>query len=245
MEGNSENRVRTPTQSGRTPQRRQTSTGVNRTVNRTANSNQAQQNRQRPQMREESVIDLGGYAQQQSVEPPKSSKKISLKTIIIAVVAVLIVGSLLGVRAKLAKNLDVQRSAVLKEQANLKGMISGYDDNIMPFLLECIAYAKSKTSDYDSVLKAKDTFDKSGKEYSDYKTLKVSVDGFINYTKSVSGLVDTAGYKEKLNSLNFYSANISNSLKSYNQLVSNYNIFKNNFKYKFIGKNNEFKLIEE
>jgi len=75
MEGNSENRVRTPTQSGRTPQRRQTSN----VVSRTATSNQSQQHRQRPQMREESVIDLGGYAQQQSVEPPKSNKKISLK----------------------------------------------------------------------------------------------------------------------------------------------------------------------
>lgn len=180
-----------------------------------------------------------------AVEPPVQKKKIPILALVIGVIALIVVGGLLVARAKFSKDIDNQRVAVLKEQTNLNEMIVEYSNNVMPLLLECVAYTKSKTTDYDSTLKALDTFSKSGKTYNDYKSLKLSVDSFINYTKTIEGLTETAGYKEKINNLNFYSVNIGDSLNSYNQLVNSYNIFKNNFKYKFIGKNNEFSLIEE
>lgn len=180
-----------------------------------------------------------------AVEPPVQKKKIPILALVLGVMALIVVGGLLVARAKFSKDIDTQRVAVLKEQTNLNEMIVEYSNNVMPLLLECVAYTKSKTTDYDSTLKALDTFSKSSKTYNDYKSLKLSVDSFINYTKTIEGLTETAGYKEKINNLNFYSANIGTSLTSYNQLVNNYNIFKNNFKYKFIGKNNEFSLIEE
>lgn len=180
-----------------------------------------------------------------AVEPPVQRKKIPILALVLGVIALILVGSLLVARAKFSKDIDNQRVAVLNEQNNLNEMIVEYSKNVMPLLLECVAYTKSKTTDYDSTLKALDTFNKSGKTYNDYKSLKLSVDSFINYTNTIEGLTGTAGYKEKINNLNFYSVNIGNSLNSYNQLVNSYNIFKNNFKYKFIGRNNEFSLIEE
>lgn len=180
-----------------------------------------------------------------AVEPPVQKKKIPILALVLGVIALIVVGGLLVARAKFSKDIDTQRVAVLKEQTNLNEMVVEYSKNVMPLLLECVAYTKSKTTDYDSTLKALDTFSKSGKTYNDYKSLKLSVDSFINYTKTIEGLTETAGYKEKINNLNFYSVNIGDSLNSYNQLVNSYNIFKNNFKYKFIGKNNEFSLIEE
>ena len=179
------------------------------------------------------------------VDSPVQRKKIPVLAVVLGVIALILVGGLLVARAKFSKDINNQRVAVLKEQTNLNEMIVEYSNNVMPLLLECAAYTKSKTTDYDSTLKALDTFSKSSKTYNDYKSLKLSVDTFINYTKTIEGLTETAGYKEKINNLNFYSVNIGTSLNSYNQLVNNYNIFKNNFKYKFIGKNNEFSLIEE
>ena len=219
---------------------------------------QSQANNQRPVQRQgqrpnnqqgqyenplESGFSLGNNGG--AVEPPVQKKKIPILALVIGVIALIVVGGLLAARAKFSKDIDTQRVAVLKEQTNLNEMIVEYSNNVMPLLLECVAYTKSKTTDYDSTLKALDTFSKSGKTYNDYKSLKLSVDTFINYTKTIEGLTETAGYKEKINNLNFYSVNIGTSLNSYNQLVNNYNIFKNNFKYKFIGKNNEFSLIEE
>ena len=180
--------------------------------------------------------------QEQSQEldnKPKSKKPL------IRVVAVII--SLVGlwvVISKLKNNLDAQRNVILAEQAKINEYIDGYNESVMPFLLDCMAYSKIHTSDYDTVLKAKQVLD-ADKNYNNYKALKTSVDSFINYTKIIDGLADTVGYKQKLDILNSYSINISSSVKNYNQIVNNYSVFRNNFKYKFISNSKEFSLMEE
>lgn len=177
---------------------------------------------------------------QESDNKPKSKK-----LLIIAVIIILI--GLVGlwvVVSKLKNNLNAQRNVILAEQAKINEYIDGYNESVMPFLLDCMAYSKIHTSDYDIVLKAKQVLDVD-KTYENYKALKTSVDSFINYTKVIDGLADTVGYKQKLDILNAYSINISNSVKNYNQLVNNYSVFRNNFKYKFISNGKEFSLMEE
>ena len=186
-----------------------------------------------------------GFNGQQAQQTVPSKPKVNKLFIILGVIAVLILVSLSVLFVKFKKEVDAQRNVIIKEMDNIKEMELAYKDGIMPFMLECIAYSKVMTSDYNSVLDAIDSFDTSAKTYADYKELKKVVDSFINYSKTVDGLANTAGYKTKLNNLNFYSENIKVSLDNYNKLASSYVIFKNNFKYKFIGSNTEFSNIEE
>ena len=204
---------------------------------------------QRPQgqgpVRENDNILSNGFSGQQAQQTVPSKPKVNKLFIILGVIALLILVSLSVLFVKFRKEVDAQRNVIIKEMDNIKEMELAYKDGIMPFMLECIAYSKVMTSDYNSVLDAIDSFDTSAKTYADYKELKKVVDSFINYSKTIEGLADTAGYKTKLNNLNFYSENIKVSLDNYNKLVSSYVIFKNNFKYKFIGSNTEFSNIEE
>ena len=204
---------------------------------------------QRPQVqrpvRENDNILSNGFNGQQAQQTVPSKPKVNKLFIVLGIIAVLILVSLSVLFVKFRKEVDAQRNVIIKEQDNIKEMELAYKDGIMPFMLECIAYSKVMTSDYNSVLDAIDSFDTSAKTYADYKELKKVVDSFINYSKTVEGLDNTAGYKTKLNNLNFYSENIKVSLDNYNKLVSSYVIFKNNFKYKFIGSNTEFSNIEE
>ena len=210
---------------------------------------QRQAQAQRPQgqrpLRENDNILSNGFNGQQAQQTVPSKPKVNKLFIVLGVIAVLVIVSLSVLFVKFRKEVDAQRNVIIKEQDNIKEMELAYKDGIMPFMLECIAYSKVMTSDYNSVLDAIDSFDTSAKTYADYKELKKVVDSFINYSKTIEGLADTAGYKTKLNNLNFYSENIKVSLDSYNKLVSSYVIFKNNFKYKFIGSNTEFSNIEE
>lgn len=183
--------------------------------------------------------------QEQSQESDNKPKNKPKKLLIVAVIIILV--GLVGlwvVISKLKNNLNAQRNVILAEQAKINEYIDGYNESVMPFLLDCMAYSKIHTSDYDTVLKAKQVLDVD-KTYNNYKALKTSVDSFINYTKVIDGLADTVGYKQKLDILNAYSVNISNSIKNYNQLVNNYSVFRNNFKYKFISNSKEFSLMEE
>lgn len=204
---------------------------------------------QRPQgqgpVRENDNILSNGFSGQQAQQTVPSKPKVNKLFIILGVIALLILVSLSVLFVKFRKEVDAQRNVIIKEMDNIKEMELAYKDGIMPFMLECIAYSKVMTSDYNSVLDAIDSFDTSAKTYADYKELKKVVDSFINYSKTIEGLADTAGYKTKLNNLNFYSENIKVSLDNYNKLVSSYVMFKNNFKYKFIGSNTEFSNIEE
>ena len=204
---------------------------------------------QRPQgqgpVRENDNILSNGFNGQQAQQTVPSKPKVNKLFIILGVIALLILVGLSVLFVKFKKEVDAQRNVIIKEMDNIKEMELAYKDGIMPFMLECIAYSKVMTSDYNSVLDAIDSFDTSAKTYADYKELKKVVDSFINYSKTIEGLADTAGYKTKLNNLNFYSENIKVSLDNYNKLVSSYVIFKNNFKYKFIGSNTEFSNIEE
>ena len=204
---------------------------------------------QRPQgqrpVRENDNILSNGFNGQQAQQTVPSKPKVNKLFIVLGIIAVLILVSLSVLFVKFRKEVDAQRNVIIKEQDNIKEMELAYKDGIMPFMLECIAYSKVMTSDYNSVLDAIDSFDTSAKTYADYKELKKVVDSFINYSKTIEGLADTAGYRTKLNNLNFYSENIKVSLDNYNKLVSSYVIFKNNFKYKFIGSNTEFSNIEE
>ena len=204
---------------------------------------------QRPQgqgpVRENDNILSNGFSGQQAQQTVPSKPKVNKLFIILGVIALLILVSLSVLFVKFRKEVDAQRNVIIKEMDNIKEMELAYKDGIMPFMLECIAYSKVMTSDYNSVLDSIDSFDTSAKTYADYKELKKVVDSFINYSKTIDGLADTAGYKTKLNNLNFYSENIKVSLDNYNKLVSSYVIFKNNFKYKFIGSNTEFSNIEE
>ena len=204
---------------------------------------------QRPQgqrpVRENDNILSNGFNGQQAQQNVSSKPKVNKLLIVLGVIVLSILVSLSVLFVKFRKEVDAQRNVIIKEMDNIKEMELAYKDGIMPFMLECIAYSKVMTSDYNSVLDAIDSFDTSAKTYADYKELKKVVDSFINYSKTIEGLADTAGYKTKLNNLNFYSENIKVSLDNYNKLVSNYVIFKNNFKYKFIGSNTEFSNIEE
>lgn len=204
---------------------------------------------QRPQgqrpVRENDNILSNGFNGQQAQQTVPSKPKVNKLFIVLGTIALLILVSLSVLFVKFKKEVDAQRNVIIKEMDNIKEMELAYKDGIMPFMLECIAYSKVMTSDYNSVLDAIDSFDTSAKTYADYKELKKVVDSFINYSKTIEGLADTAGYKTKLNNLNFYSENIKVSLDNYNKLVSSYVIFKNNFKYKFIGSNTEFSNIEE
>lgn len=199
---------------------------------------------QRPVSENDNILSSGFNGQQAQQNVP-SKPKVNKLFIVLGVISVLILVSLSVLFVKFRKEVDAQRNVIIKEMDNIKEMELAYKDGIMPFMLECIAYSKVMTSDYNSVLDAIDSFDTSAKTYADYKELKKVVDSFINYSKTVEGLADTAGYKTKLNNLNFYSENIKVSLDNYNKLVSSYSIFKNNFKYKFIGSNTEFSNIEE
>ena len=199
---------------------------------------------QRPVSENDNILSNGFNGQQAQQNVP-SKPKVNKLFIVLGIIAVIVLVSLSVLFVKFRKEVDAQRAVIIKEQNNIKDMELAYEDGIMPFMLECIAYSKVMTSDYNSVLDAIDSFDTSAKTYADYKELKKVVDSFINYSKTVEGLADTAGYKTKLNNLNFYSENIKVSLDNYNKLVSSYSIFKNNFKYKFIGSNTEFSNIEE
>jgi hypothetical protein len=181
--------------------------------------------------------------QSQESDNKHKPKKLLIKVIAVILILIGLVG-LCVVISKLKNNLNAQRNVILAEQAKINEYIDGYNESVMPFLLDCMAYSKIHTSDYDTVLKAKQVLDVD-KNYENYKALKTSVDGFINYTKIIDGLADTVGYKQKLDILNAYSINISNSVKNYNQLVNNYSVFRNNFKYKFISNSKEFSLMEE
>lgn len=205
---------------------------------------QAQRQGQRPISENDNILSSGFNGQQAQQNVPRKPK-VNKLFIILSIIAVIILVSLSVLFVKFRKEVDAQRAVIIKEQNNIKDMELAYEDGIMPFMLECIAYSKVMTSDYNSVLDAIDSFDTSAKTYADYKELKKVVDSFINYSKTVEGLADTAGYKTKLNNLNFYSENIKVSLDNYNKLVSSYSIFKNNFKYRFIGSNTEFSNIEE
>ena len=199
---------------------------------------------QRPVSENDNILS-NGFNGQQAQQSVPSKPKVNKLFIVLGVIALIVLVSLSVLFVKFRKEVDAQRAVIIKEQNNIKDMELAYEDGIMPFMLECIAYSKVMTSDYNSVLDAIDRFDTSAKTYADYKELKKVVDSFINYSKTVEGLADTAGYKSKLNNLNFYSENIKVSLDNYNKLVSSYSIFKNNFKYKFIGSNTEFSNIEE
>ena len=205
---------------------------------------QAQRQGKRPVSENDNILSSGFNGQQAQQNVP-SKPKVNKLFIVLGVIALIVLVSLSVLFVKFRKEVDAQRAVIIKEQNNIKEMELAYEDGIMPFMLECIAYSKVMTSDYNSVLDAIDSFDTSAKTYADYKELKKVVDSFINYSKTVEGLVDTAGYKTKLNNINFYSENIKVSLDNYNKLVSSYSIFKNNFKYKFIGSNTEFSNIEE
>ena len=238
-------RVRTPTGGQRTQGQTQRPQGQRPQGQRPQGQTQRQAQAQRPQgqgqrpqgqgpVRENDNILSNGFNGQQAQQAVPSKPKVNKLFIILGVIALLILVSLSVLFVKIIKEMD-----------NIKEMELAYKDGIMPFMLECIAYSKIMTSDYNSVLDAIDSFDTSAKTYADYKELKKVVDSFINYSKTIEGLTDTAGYKTKLNNLNFYSENIKVSLDNYNKLVSSYVIFKNNFKYKFIGSNTEFSNIEE
>lgn len=184
--------------------------------------------------------------QEQNQESANKPKKPQPKKLIIIAVIIILIGlvGLCVVISKLKNNLNAQRNVILAEQAKINEYIDGYNESVMPFLLDCMAYSKIHTSDYDTVLKAKQVLDVD-KNYNNYKALKNSIDSFINYTKVIDGLADTVGYKQKLDIINAYSINISNSVKNYNQLVNNYSVFRNNFKYRFISNSKEFSLMEE
>ena len=254
-------RVRTPTGGQRTQGQAQRPQGQRPQGQRPQGQTQRQAQAQRPQgqgqrpqgnrpqgnrpVRENDNILSNGFNGQQAQQNVPSKPKVNKLFIVLGVIVLLILVSLSVLFVKFRKEVDAQRNVIIKEMDNIKEMELAYKDGIMPFMLECIAYSKVMTSDYNSVLDAIDSFDTSAKTYADYKELKKVVDSFINYSKTIEGLADTAGYKTKLNNLNFYSENIKVSLDNYNKLVSSYVIFKNNFKYKFIGSNTEFSNIEE
>lgn len=259
-------RVRTPTGGQRTQGQAQRPQGQRPQGQRPQGQTQRQAQAQRPQgqgqrpqgnrpqsqrpqgqgpVRENDNILSNGFNGQQAQQTVPSKPKVNKLFIVLGIIVLLILVSLSVLFVKFRKEVDAQRNVIIKEMDNIKEMELAYKDGIMPFILECIAYSKVMTSDYNSVLDAIDSFDTSAKTYADYKELKKVVDSFINYSKTIEGLADTAGYKTKLNNLNFYSENIKVSLDNYNKLVSSYVIFKNNFKYKFIGSNTEFSNIEE
>lgn len=174
----------------------------------------------------------------------KSNKRKPSKLFIVlaVVVSILMVGAF-GAYSFLTGDIQKEREKVLVQSDSVRQAIQSYELSVMPFMLECISYSKTRDLEYDTTLSAIKEFELSKRDYTAYSKLKSQVDNFIAYSKTIDGLSDVQSYKSKLKTLSVNEELVVKSVKTYNTVLNEYTNFLSSTKYKFIGNSKEFSLI--
>jgi hypothetical protein len=174
----------------------------------------------------------------------KSNKRKPNKLVVVlAVLVSIIMVVAFGAYSFLTGDIQKEREKVLVQSDSVRQAIQSYELSVMPFMLECISYSKTRDLEYDTTLSAIKEFELSKRDYTAYSKLKSQVDNFIAYSKTIDGLSDVQSYKSKLKTLSVNEELVDKSVKNYNTVVNDYTKFLSSTKYKFIGNPKEFSLI--
>lgn len=174
----------------------------------------------------------------------KSNKRKPNKLVVVlAVLVSIIMVVAFGAYSFLTGDIQKEREKVLVQSDSVRQAIQSYELSVMPFMLECISYSKTRDLEYDTTLSAIKEFELSKRDYTAYSKLKSQVDNFIAYSKTIDGLSDVQSYKSKLKTLSVNEELVGKSIKNYNTVLDEYTNFLSSTKYKFIGNSKEFSLI--
>lgn len=174
----------------------------------------------------------------------KSNKRKPNKLVVVlAVLVSIIMVVAFGAYSFLTGDIQKEREKVLVQSDSVRQAIQSYELSVMPFMLECISYSKTRDLEYDTTLSAIKEFELSKRDYTAYSKLKSQVDNFIAYSKTIDGLSDVQPYKSKLKTLSVNEELVGKSVKTYNTALNEYTNFLSITKYKFIGNAKEFSLI--
>ena len=174
----------------------------------------------------------------------KSNKRKPNKLVVVlAVLVSIIMVVAFGAYSFLTGDIQKEREKVLVQSDSVRQAIQSYELSVMPFMLECISYSKTRDLEYDTTLSAIKEFELSKRDYTAYSKLKSQVDNFIAYSKTIDGLGDIQSYKSKLKTLSINEELVGKSVKTYNTALNEYTNFLSSTKYKFIGNSKEFSLI--
>lgn len=174
----------------------------------------------------------------------KSNKRKPNKLVVVlAVLVSIIMVVAFGAYSFLTGDIQKEREKVLVQSDSVRQAIQSYELSVMPFMLECISYSKTRDLEYDTTLSAIKEFELSKRDYTAYSKLKSQVDNFIAYSKTIDGLSDIQSYKSKLKTLSVNEELVGKSVKTYNTVLNEYTNFLSSTKYKFIGNSKEFSLI--
>jgi hypothetical protein len=179
----------------------------------------------------------------------KDSKKKSNKrkpnkfVVVLALLVSILMVVAFGAYSFLTRDIQSERERVLVQSDSVKNAIQSYELSVMPFMLECISYNKTRDLAYDTTLSAIKEFELSKRDYTAYSKLKEQVDSFISYSKTIDGLSDIQSYKSKLKTLSVNEELVDKSVKNYNTVLDEYTKFLSSTKYKFIWSSKEFSII--
>lgn len=174
----------------------------------------------------------------------KSSKRKPNKfVIVLAVLVSILMIVAFGAYSFLTRDIQSEREKVLVQSDNVKNAIQSYELSVMPFMLECISYNKTRDLAYDTTLSAIKEFELSKRDYTAYSKLKEQVDSFISYSKTIDGISYIQSYKSKLKTLSINEELVDKSVKNYNTVLNEYTKFLSSTKYKFIWNSKEFSII--
>lgn len=174
----------------------------------------------------------------------KSNKRKPNKLVaVLAVLVSIIMVVAFGAYSFLTGDIQKEREKVLVQSDSVRQAIQSYELSVMPFMLECISYSKTRDLEYDTTLSAIKEFELSKRDYTAYSKLKSQVDNFIAYSNTIDGLSDVQSYKSKLKTLSVNEELVGKSVKTYNTVLNEYTNFLSSTKYKFIGNSKEFSLI--
>lgn len=174
----------------------------------------------------------------------KSNKRKPNKLVVVlAVLVSILMVVAFGAYSFLTGDIQKEREKVLVQSDSVRQAIQSYELSVMPFMLECISYSKTRDLEYDTTLSAIKEFELSKRDYTAYSKLKSQVDNFIAYSKTIDGLSDVQSYKSKLKTLSVNEELVEKSVKTYNMVLNEYTNFLSSTKYKFIGNSKEFSLI--
>lgn len=174
----------------------------------------------------------------------KSNKRKPNKfVIVLAVLVSILMIVAFGAYSFLTRDIQSEREKVLVQSDSVKNAIQSYELSVMPFMLECISYNKTRDLAYDTTLSAIKEFELSKRDYTAYSKLKEQVDSFISYSKTIDGISDIQSYKSKLKTLSVNEELVDKSVKNYNTVLNEYTKFLSSTKYKFIWNSKEFSII--
>ena len=190
------------------------------------------------------VGNSGSAKSDSSTAKKKSNKRKPNKLVVVlAVLVSIIMVVAFGAYSFLTGDIQKEREKVLVQSDSVRQAIQSYELSVMPFMLECISYSKTRDLEYDTTLSAIKEFELSKRDYTAYSKLKSQVDNFIAYSKTIDGLSDVQSYKSKLKTLSVNEELVVKSVKTYNTVLNEYTNFLSSTKYKFIGNSKEFSLI--